>query len=242
MFKVFWLFITSATCAVAASAQTGSPARNTQEVFDVRNKERDYFEHAFRNSANEGPEAYSNAISFASCTARLNAAATAKVLSFDAGSKLEDGAMRDLSKHYGTCAIKRTSTPPIFVRAAIAEVLWKQAGADANPAKRSSVEIEAVEIFIKTLPLGEQKTKVANLPLSWVSRCQVMALPTEAARVLATNPGSLEEKAAAEVLYAKSNVCGVVGGLEKTPSLLVRAGLADAFYQDSRRVSLASTK
>jgi hypothetical protein len=125
----------------------------------------------------------------------------------------------------------------VLIRGALAETMWKQAGANPNPAKRTSVAVEDVEAFIKAAPLGELKTKVAGLPVSSVARCQVMALPAESASVLAAQPGSKEEHAAAVQLYAGSNVCGVLKGLGKTPATLVRAALADALYQDSARVA-----
>lgn len=228
--------------AMPAAAQSGSPARQNQEVFDVSNKESDYFEHTFRNAFAAGSASYANALRFASCAVPLNSAGAAALLGTDAGSAAEARGLREFTKRHGVCAVSRESISPMIVRGAIAETLWKQAGANPNPAKRSTVQIEDVEGFIKAAPLGEQRAKSANLPLSWVSRCQVMALPEEAAKVLATAPGSEEEKSAAQALYAASNVCGVVKGLEKTSATLVRAGLADAFYQDARRVTMASSR
>lgn len=242
MLKLFVGIVLVAASAAPVLAQTGSPARQTQEIFDVSNKESDYFENTFRNSSAQVAPSYVNALRFASCAAKLNSRAAAAIMSVDAGSAGEERALREFAKRNGTCAVTRGSVSPVIVRGAVAETLWKSAGANPNPAKRSTVGIEDVENFIKAAPLGEQRMKSANLPLSWVSRCQVMALPEDAAKVLQAQPGSREEKAAAEALYGKSNVCGVVKGLEKTPATLVRAGLADAFYQDSRRATLADAQ
>ncbi|QIK79749.1 hypothetical protein G7077_13385 [Sphingomonas piscis] len=234
--------VLSAVLMSQVAVAQGSPARANQEVFDVSNKESDYFENTFRNATPQGGDTYANVLRFATCAARLNPAGVAAILNYDAGSSQELGAIRDLTKRYGSCAITRRTIQPVMLRGAVAEILWKQAGADPNPSKRSSVGIEEVEDFIQASPRGEQKFKAANLALSWVSRCQVMALPTEAAAVLSTTPNSLEERAAAQALYAKSTTCGVVKGLEKTPPTLVRAGLADAFYQDRRKATMASAR
>jgi hypothetical protein len=225
----------------AASLAQSSPARSAQEVFDVSNKESDYFEHTFRHGATATGDDYAKSLSFAGCLARISPQAAASVLTVDAGGGAEAKLIRDISKRYSACAATRATVSPVLVRGAIAETLWKQAGANPNPKKRTTVDIEDVESFIKAAPLGEQRVKAANLALSWVSRCQVVALPKEAAAVLAARPGSPEEKAAAEALYGRSNVCGVMKGLETTPPTLVRAGLADAFYQDGRMASLTST-
>lgn len=226
-------------CSTAAVAQdpTGSPARQAQDIFDVSIKDSDYFEVMFRNDPQLLAQSYSDALRFASCAAKLNRGAVGSVLTADAGSQQEARAIRDLSKRYGTCIARRSSVPPLVMRGAMAETLWKQVGADPNPAKRQSIDIADVEIFIRAAPRGETLAKSAGLPLSWVSRCQVMALPLQSAKVLAAQPGSNEELAEATTLYAASNVCGVLKGLGKTPVTAVRASLADALYQDGVRVA-----
>lgn len=225
-----------------AAAQTGSPARQNQEIFDVRNKESDYFEHIFRYGAQGGAAGYTNALRFASCVAKFDQSAASAVTAADAGSDSEARAIRELMRRYKTCAATRDSVPPMVVRGAIAETLWKQAGANPNPSKRDSVEIAEVESFIKASPKGEASVKTAGMPLSWVSRCQVMALPNKAAEILAAEPGSAKEKAEAETLYANSRVCGVQKGLGTTPVVAVRAALADALLQNLRRSAPTSSQ
>ena len=225
--------------AAVAQDPSGSPARQSQDIFDVDIKDSDYFEVMFRDDPRKVSQTYATALRFGSCAAKINSQAIRSVLAVDAGSDAEMRRIRDLSRRFGPCVVQRTSVPPLLMRGAIAETLWKEAGANPNPAKRTAVDIEDVEGFIKAAPLGERNTQAGGLPLSWVSRCQVMALPTQAARVLAAPAGSREEQSAAEALYAASKVCGIINGLGKTPSTAVRAGLADAFYQDG--VRLAST-
>jgi hypothetical protein len=222
--------------AGVAQDPTGSPARQAQDIFNVDIKESDYFEVMFRNPG-LAADTYANALRFGSCAAKMNQAPMRSLLAADAGSDAEMRAIRDLSRRFGACVVQRTSVSPLLIRGAIAETLWKAAGANPNPAKRSSIGIEDIEVFIRAAPLGERKTKAADLPLSVVSRCQVMAMPTQSAKVLAAPAGSKEEQAAAEALYAASKICGVTKGLGKTLSIAVRAGLADAFYQDAIRVA-----
>lgn len=234
----FGAVLLSMVAAAPAAAQTGSPARQNQDIFDVRNKESDYFEHIFRGSPQIAAESYSGALRFASCAVKLDSAAAVSVLAADAGSDEEARALRTLTRRLGNCALRRDSVPPLVMRGAIAETLWKQAGANPNPAGRQSVDISDVESFIGAKPLGEMVVKTGGLPLSWVSRCQVMALPNLTAEVLAAEPGSKEEQAKAEFLYANSTVCGVQRELGRTPVIAVRAALADALYQDGRRPTL----
>ena len=228
--------------AAPASAQTGSPARQTQEIFDVRNKESDYFEHIFRGTPQLAAESYSEALRFASCVAKLDRGGAVSVLAADSGSDAEARAIRDLTRRHRGCTVTRTSVPPLVLRGAFAEALWKQAGANPNPANRESVEISDVESFIKASPRGEMTIKTAGMPISWVSRCQVMALPNKAAEILAAEPGSLKEKTEAESLYASSRVCGVQQGLGRTPVIAVRAALADALYQNGYRSAPTSAQ
>jgi hypothetical protein len=219
-----------------------SPARAAQDVFDVRNKESDYFEHVFRGDAGLAADSYSGALRFARCVGKLDPAGLSSVVAADAGSGAEDGAIRSLARRYKNCAVRRDSIPALVMRGAIAETIWKQSGADPNPGKRSSVDVADVANFVKAEPLGEMAVKVAGTPLSSVSRCQVMALPDQSAKVLATEPGSSEEKAEADALYVGSRVCGVQKALDRIPSVAVRAALADAFYQDSRRATATAPR
>lgn len=236
------IFSTLAAPAFAQSEMTRSAAREAQDIFEVSNKESDYFEHIFRGNTPQSASAYNEALRFATCATKLNHRAAASVLASDAGTAKETGALRELTRRQANCAITRASLSPVFVRGAIAESLWKSAGANPNPAGRNTVALDDVEAFIKAAPLGEQRVKSANLPLSLVSRCQVMALPADAAKVLQAIPGSKDELAAAEALYRNSKVCGVANGLENTSALVARAGLADAFYQDGLRVKMASAR
>jgi hypothetical protein len=228
------------TVAAQAAAQSGSPARQTQDMFDVRNKESDYFEHTFRAQPRVAADSYARALQLAICVAKLDGAVLNSVVATDAGSNEEARAIRTMTSRYRNCAATRESVPPLLVRGAIAEVLWKQGGANPNPLDRKSVDIADVESFIKASPRGEAGVKTAGMPLYWVSRCQVMALPNKTAEILAAEPGSAEEKAQAETLYASSHVCGVQKGLDQTPVQAVRAALADALYQDGRRTVKAA--
>jgi hypothetical protein len=238
----FGFVLLSVLATAPAAAQTGSPARGSQEIFDVRNTERDYFENTFRNNPRLAAESYSGALRFASCAVKFDQAGVASVLASDSGSDVEGRAIRDLTRRLRGCAVSRDSIPPLVLRGALAEALWKQGGAKVNPAKRDSVEISDVESFIKASPRGDMTVKTAGMPISWVSRCQVMALPNKAADVLAAEPGSAKEKAEAEALYANSRVCGVQKGLEKTPVIAVRAAIADALYLDGRRSAPTSAQ
>ena len=226
-------------CSSVAAAQdpSGSPARQAQDIFNVDIKDSDYFEVRMRDDPRQMASSYSDALRFAACAARMDQQATTSVLSVDAGSDKEARAISDLSKRYRNCAVRRAAFASFVMRGAIAEALWKQAGANPNPAKRQSVDIADVESFIKAAPLGETQAKSAGLPISWVARCQVMALPLESAKVLAAEPGSKEEIAAAQTLYAGSKVCGVQSGLGKTLVTAVRSALADALYQDGVRLA-----
>lgn len=213
---------------------SGSPARQSQDIFDVRNKESDYFEHMFRNNPAQTSRNYSDALRFASCVAGIDGVGAAAVLATDAQSGEEARAIRTLVQRYKTCAPSRLSVPATLVRGAFAETLWKRAGADPNPARRTSIDMADVEGFIKMTPRGESAVKVGKIPIYWVARCQVMALPDQSAKVLAAPVGSEKERAEAQLLYANSKLCGVQDGLGHVPVAAVRSALADALYFNQR--------
>lgn len=222
------------TVAPAQDAPSGSPARNAQDVFDVRNKESDYFENTFRKSPKVAAEVYARTLNFASCLTQADTGAAASVLDADAGSKDEARAIQHMSRRYSRCIPRRETVAPIMIRGALAETMWKQAGANPNPTNRTSVDVADVENFIKMSPRGESATKAGNLPLYWVSRCQVMALPDQSAKVLAAAPGSDAERKEAATLYANSKLCGVENGLGDLSVAAARAGLAEALYRNMK--------
>lgn len=224
----------AAMLASLAQDVSGSPARQSQDIFDVRNKESDYFEHTFRNNPAQTTRNYSDALRFASCVAGIDATGAAAVLATDAGSGEESRAIRALVQRYKPCAPSRLSVPAALIRGAFAETLWKRAGADPNPARRTSIDMADVEGFIKMTPRGESLVKAGKMPIYWVSRCQVMALPDQSAKVLAAAVGSQQEKAEAQLLYANSKLCGVPDGLGRIPVAAVRSALADALYFNQR--------
>lgn len=227
----------AAALAVVAQDVSGSIARRTQDIFDVRNKESDYFEHTFRNNPAQATRNYSDALRFASCVAGIDVQGVEAVLATDGGSAEEARAIRALVQRYRTCAPSRLSIPATIVRGAIAETVWVRAGSDPNPGKRTSVDIAEVESFIKMAPRGESAVKAGNMPIYWVARCQVMALPDQSAKVLAAPVGSDKEKAEARLLYANSKLCGVRDGLGQIPVAAVRSALADALYFNQRVVA-----
>lgn len=232
------LFGLVATVGMALAMQSadpsGSPARATQDMFDVGNKESDYFEHNFNNNIRAASESYADSLRFANCAVRMNSKAVGGVLANDAESAEERTALSSLTRQMKGCAVRRDSVSALFMRGALAEALWKEAGANPNPTNRNSIDLGEIEAFMVAKPAGTMSARVSGMPLSYLARCQVMVQPTLAANVLSTEPGSAEEKAAAEALYAKSTPCGIKDGLGKTTSLEVRASVADAFWSDRK--------
>ena len=222
---------------------------NDRDIFDSRITDSYFFGHLFRYAPDIAAEAYASALSFASCAARLNRRAAHAVLDADAGSVEEEQAMIKLVRRLRTCIVSRSSVPTMYMRAALAEALAKQVGVHPNARRRGTVGITDVRWnvvpietglvlgdvyvgrFIKMKPAGETRIRVSGYPIFWIARCQVMTLPAQVEKVLAARPGTLQEKAAATDLYARSRFCGVEGKLGKTPVLAVRSSLADALYR-----------
>lgn len=244
--RIVEIVIAAALLAIPTTAfaqdPSGSPARQTQDITDVPISESDFFHERFGKDTGGAAEAYSDSLRFAGCVIRMSEQGARTLLTLDSGSREEERQIRNILQRHKACAVRRASVPGVLLRGAIAETLWKNAGANPNPMKRTSVDIEDVENFIKAKPMGDGSNKAGGLPIYWVARCQVMALPEQAAKVLKATPGSAEEKAEVTALYSGSTVCGVTKGLEKTHAILARAALADAFYLDGNRASVAQSR
>lgn len=214
--------------------QSGSPALANSDVYMNNQLDELRYELNFRKNPGSATEAYRSASRFASCVVRFDDRRSAAVLAADAGSVQETAAFGALTRRYGACINGSEGVPSLLLRGALAEALWVRRGAVANPSKRTSVDMSEIETFFKTSPRAELASKVGTLPIGWISRCQVMALPTLSAAVLKAPPGSTEERTAAAALYAKSEVCGVKE-LGNAIVPYTRASLADALYQDAVR-------
>jgi hypothetical protein len=222
------------TIASPALAQSGSPARASSDVFGNTQLDELNYEQGFRKDPASAAEAYRMASRFATCVTRFDSKRSAAVLAADAGSGAEAAALTALARKYGSCVGATGGVPSLLLRGALAEALWTKGGSIPNPSKRTKVDMTEIESFFKTSPRSEMLSKVGTLPLGWVSRCQVMAMPSLSAAVLKAVPGSPEERAAAAALYSKSSVCGVQS-LGDTIVTYSRATIADALYQDTIR-------
>lgn len=225
--------------SVVVAQDQGALARQAQDILNVDIKDSDYFEMMFRDDPRSAAETYSGTLRSAACASTRDSNRASSVLAADAGSAQEARAIGELVRRHGRCVVGRQSVPAAVVRGALAEVLWEKAGANPNPSNRSELDFSEIEAFFQSRPRGEMVTRSARLPLSWVSRCQVMTLPRQSAKVLATEPGSSAERLEIQTLYAKSGGCGVSTGVGDMPLILGRAALADALYQNQARSALA---
>lgn len=228
--------------ASPALAQVSGGIPRVKERYEAPITDEYFFEGRFRENPAAAADTYSRALRFATCAARINAKISREVLTAAAGSTDETRILSKLAQRTRTCVVDHEVMPPIMLRGAIAETLWKGSGSIVNPTKRTEIELSEIENFVRAEPLGEMRAKVGTMPLSWASRCQVLILPRESAALLATKPGSSEEAALMTTIYGKSSVCGVPATLGGTGTIFARATMADALYQSVALADKISAK
>lgn len=216
----------------AAAQEGGSPARRDSDVDMNDQRDELIYEQGFRKDPASAAEAYRVALRFAGCAARRDPRAARELLASDAGSAAEGVALTAVARRHRACVATRLAMPATIFRGAFAETAWAMNGSVANPRQLTKVDMSDIQSFFRAPPLGEVHTRAGRLPLSWVARCQVMALPSMAARLIATAPGSNEERAAVTALYARSGVCGIDRGVGDMVVAYARSSVADALYQN----------
>lgn len=160
---------------------------------------------------------YADMLAFARCVARFDPEAATRVMNEPIGALAEADRLARLAEVNRACLVRQSKVHPLLLRAALAEAAMEQ---------------------------GEVRTPMANavgvppvakgIRLGAISLCQNSTAPKLVSAVLATEPGSVEERAAVEKLYSASTGCGPtrLGGISPT---VARLSLIDTRYKLARR-------
>jgi hypothetical protein len=180
---------------------------------DVRRRTGDFANWKLESDAALMSYNYRNALRFAECVAGLDPAAADRILKVPIGGRDDDRQLRWLAQGHGACVLHLERVHPLLLRAALAETALRS--------KRRGLHGTGAPVGVPD--------EVDGYPLGLVSRCQVALAPMLVTGVLAAQPGSRQERAAAELLFARTS-CGAsrLGRLSPTAA---RLALVEASYR-----------
>lgn len=222
--------VTAAGAVPAQQVPPPTPAPTPIPRFEPRFGVPIDFEMYFARDPVRSRRAYETAVGFARCVSRFDLKTARALLDLAPGSPGEARRFQGLTRQFGGCVAFRAAVPLRYLRGALAEIaVLRDAGVLADAV--TQVEADRVKGYYTLAPSESPTAEPTAAAVERAARCQSVLVPGLVRKLLEAKPGSSDEAAALDRVYARAPTCAGADVPRRIAASLQRAYLAEALYQ-----------